>query len=396
MAASALVMVPAAISSPTSTLGISSAVEAIQIYLATLEGSGSVIPMTVLTSDTIASVKLRIQACKGFHTKQQRLVYGRQELRGDDCLIKDYGVSNGEYLHLVLRLPDLVNIQVKTVNGNHYVVQVERSKRVRELKQRISEKEGGLGLNEQQLVFKGKNLKDQWRLSDILLQDDVVVHLFVRRTLKVRTLFIGKDVELSVTADNVVPVRKSLSEIVIEDLPCTARSKYIIPQHQPNFDGGYNVEEFGNVLEPARGILQYHIPDVLVDILAQAKSGLQGGHYPVLTPEGSGGTYFLKSSHGVVSVAVFKPVDEEPMAVNNPRGFSLTSSGAGLKSGTRFGVGAMREVAAYLLDHPVDGRRFSLGKHLTGFSGVPPTMMVRCAHDAFHYAADHGYLPREG
>ncbi|XP_075669641.1 phosphatidylinositol 4-kinase gamma 4-like [Castanea sativa] len=60
---------------------------------------GSVIPMRVLESDSISSVKLRIQTCKGFVVKKQKLVYGGRELAKNDTLIKDYGVTAGDILH---------------------------------------------------------------------------------------------------------------------------------------------------------------------------------------------------------------------------------------------------------------------------------------------------------
>lgn len=48
----------------------------ILIYLTV---AGSVIPMLVFKSDLIASVKLRIQTCKGFVVKKKKLVYGGKE-----------------------------------------------------------------------------------------------------------------------------------------------------------------------------------------------------------------------------------------------------------------------------------------------------------------------------
>jgi hypothetical protein len=398
MAASGLVLVPVEAYAPAGLLGSMPAVEAIQIYLATL-GSDKVIPMRVLSSDTIASVKMRIQAFKGFYTKQQRLVYGGRELTRDDRLIRDYGVSNGERLHLVLHLSDIVDVTVKTTDGTEYVFRVERNRCVRDLKQRISEKAGGLALDAQQLVLRGQNLEDQRRIDELCLQDDAVaVHLVLRRSSKVRTRIIGKDVELSVTAEDlVIPNVKYLSDAV-QELPPTDKPKYTIPQRQPSYDVGYKAEgiiksevKSLHVLEPACGILRYQFPDVLVDILEQAKAGLQGGYAPALASEGSGGAYFLKNSYGVDNVAIFKPCDEEPLAINNPRGFTKiprVASREGLKKGTRVGEGAMREVAAYLLDHPKEGRRSASRKYATGFAGVPPTMMVRCAHDAFQYSED--------
>lgn len=66
-------------------------------------------------------------------------------------------------------------------------------------------------------------------------------------------------------------------------------------------------------------------------------------------------------------MAVFKPEDEEPLAINNPKGggSSADDVGSGLRRGIKPGEGAVREVAAFLLDH----------QH---FSGVPPTAMVTC------------------
>jgi hypothetical protein len=112
--------------------------------------------------------------------------------------------------------------------------------------------------------------------------------------------------------------------------------------------------------------------------------GLKNGHCPIRSSEGTGGTYFMQDSTGQEHVSVFKPLDEEPMAVNNPRGLPSSTNGEGLKRGTRVGEGALREVAAYVLDHPRSGPRLVTGEEI-GFSGVPPTVMVQCLHQEFHH-----------
>ncbi|CAN6864709.1 unnamed protein product [Brassica oleracea] len=91
----------------------------------------------------------------------------------------------------------------------------------------------------------------------------------------------------------------------------------------------------------------------------------------------------MQDSTGLNYVSVFKPMDEEPMAVNNPQQLPLSSDGQGLKRGTRVGEGAIREVAAYLLDPPKSGPR-SLSKEVMGFAGVPPTAMVRSFHKVYN------------
>ena len=65
-----------------------------------------------------------------------------------------------------------------------------------------------------------------------------------------------------------------------------------------------------------------------------------------------------------LSPAVFKPQDEEPGAASNPRGHGAgRGDDASLRRGVRPGEGAVREVAAYLLDRD-------------HFAGVPPTALV--------------------
>ena len=107
----------------------------------------------------------------------------------------------------------------------------------------------------------------------------------------------------------------------------------------------------------------------LLDCINSVRQGLNAGLAPRLAMEGTGGTYFLRSS-GKVNVAVFKAEDEEPFAPSNPRGYLGEMGAAGFRHGLLSGEGAVREVAAYLLDHD-------------GFAGVPPTTRVELAKRAF-------------
>lgn len=89
------------------------------------------------------------------------------------------------------------------------------------------------------------------------------------------------------------------------------------------------------------------------------------GVVPQPSSAGSGGAYYLRDPAGVV-VAVFKPSDEEPQMVNNPRGYKGPGDGTpggvsavaagpprppSLRRGVHPGEGWQREIAAYLLDH---------------------------------------------
>lgn len=330
--------------------------DSILIYLA-VPGS-SVIPMSVHDSDSIASVKLRIQSCKGFVVKNQKLVFDGRELARNDCLVRDYGVTDGNVLHLVIRISDLRFITVNTVCGKKFEFQVEQSRNVAYIKEQIAKKGKDFGdIEAQKLICDGEELDDQLMVNSICKNNDAVIHLLIRKSAKVRAKPIEKDFELSI------------------DAPCSEKSKeadclMLLTNQSPDTQA---------LIEPVIVNPKVELSSVLEDLVNATYAGLEKGNKPVMSSEGSGGAYFMLDATGRKYVAVFKPTDEEPMAENNPRGLPLSLDGEGLKRGTRVGEGALREAAAYILDHPISGPRSSFSNEI-GFSGVPPTVMVRCLH----------------
>lgn len=107
----------------------------------------------------------------------------------------------------------------------------------------------------------------------------------------------------------------------------------------------------------------------------EIEKGLKAGYVPELTFEGSCGTYFLKNDKRN-TVAVFKPVDEEANAPNNPRNLAGIFGSACLKPGILSGEAAVREVSAYILDR-------------NGFSGVPETYLAEVKHPNFKFDLDN-------
>jgi len=94
-----------------------------------------------------------------------------------------------------------------------------------------------------------------------------------------------------------------------------------------------------------------------------------------LCEQGVGGTYFVLDANSH-KVAVFKPVDEEPGAVNNPKKLvdePLLPPGGG----------AIREVAAYLLDHQ-------------GRARVPETCLLSNLHHRYWTSPDGTTVSKSG
>ncbi|KAK4769156.1 hypothetical protein SAY86_027306 [Trapa natans] len=342
--------------------------ESILIYLTVAD---SVIPMRVLESDSIASVKLRIQTCEGFVVKKQKLVFAGRELARNDSLIKDYGVSCGNILHLVLKLADLLIIVVKTVGGKEFEFHVDRHRNVAYLKQRIAKKgKGFVDLESQELFCNGEELEDHTVISDICKNEDAVIHLLVQKSAKVRAKPVEKDFELWVEA-------AEYGEVATGKLGFKhAEELRVVPSDSLNREDV--------LLEPIIVNPRVRFPAEVWDLINASIQGLASGNSPIRSSEGTGGAYFMQDSLGQKYISIFKPIDEEPNAINNPQGLTVTLDGEGLKRGTRVGEGAIREVAAYLLDHPRSGPRHLSGE-VIGFAGVPPTVMVQCLHKGFNH-----------
>eukprot|EP00898_Chlorokybus_atmophyticus_P006267 jgi/Chlat1/6641/Chrsp49S06142 len=115
-------------------------------------------------------------------------------------------------------------------------------------------------------------------------------------------------------------------------------------------------------------------------LLRDCIKGVEKGIAPVRAEGGLGGAYYFRSGRGD-NVAVVKPCDEEPMAPNNPNGFVGRAIGEpGMTKAVRVGEAAMREVAAFLLDH-------------NQFANVPKTALVKVSHSIFHVASRTGSPP---
>ncbi|KAF3439860.1 hypothetical protein FNV43_RR18138 [Rhamnella rubrinervis] len=359
--------------------------ESILIYLSV---SGSMTLMSVLDSDSIESVKLRIQTCKGFVVKNQKLICGGRELARSNSLLRDYGVADGNVLHLVPRLSDLQLINVRTSSGKEFTFHVERGRDVGYVKQKISKKgKEFVDPEEQEVVCDGERLEDQRLIDDICKHNDAVIHLLVRKSAKVRAKPVEKNFELSIVASHLNG--RGNCGVSQEDDKTQYDAGGENNKRDFKVDGKIALRKpsYRNILlEPFIVNPKTTLPFVIWDMVNATFDGLDRGNFPVRSMEGTGGAYFMLDSTGKRYVSVFKPIDEEPMAVNNPQGLPLSLDGEGLKKGTRVGEGAFREVAAYILDHPKSGCQFFSDE--LGFAGVPPTFMVKCLHGGFNHPGD--------
>jgi len=134
---------------------------------------GTTLELDIDTSDQVESLKLKI------HTKEadlvpsnQRVFYEGKELK-DGHALEEYDIKEDAILDMKFQ------IFVKTLQGRSLVLTVKADDTVETIKEMIKEKEG-MPLEQQRLIYGGKELRESMTVADYSMMEGSSVHLVMR------------------------------------------------------------------------------------------------------------------------------------------------------------------------------------------------------------------------
>ncbi|RIA83010.1 Polyubiqutin 4 [Glomus cerebriforme] len=140
------------------------------------------ISLEICSDDTISQVKKKIEKLLQVKPDNQELFLGSKQLK-DNLKVSDYKIGSDEKLRLVRKAEGGIQVfiqdTVPTATKNSTAILINPSSTVLDLKKKYNERKG-FPIGHQRLIFKGKQLEDDKKLSDYKIKHESSIHLVAR------------------------------------------------------------------------------------------------------------------------------------------------------------------------------------------------------------------------
>lgn len=145
-----------------------------QIFVKT---SGKNIALDVDPSDNINDLITKLNEND---SENQFIIYNGKLLEENKTL-EEYDIQDNSTIHLdnMLRGGKMMQVHVKTLQGKTMTLDISEDDTIDAIKQKITDKEG-IPVDQQRLIFNGKQLEQGMTARDYSLEDGSNIHLVLR------------------------------------------------------------------------------------------------------------------------------------------------------------------------------------------------------------------------
>lgn len=138
---------------------------------------GEKVIIDVQPTEKVEKVKTKIKEILNIEENQQRLIFDGQQL-DDNLELFDYSITNGSEILLAPLIKSRFQIFIKIKCSQKFSIDVDKSFRIKDVKEIINEKEG-IDINKQRLFMDNKQLDDDKSLESLSIKKDSILNLIV-------------------------------------------------------------------------------------------------------------------------------------------------------------------------------------------------------------------------
>lgn len=185
----------------------------VQIFVRAFDGKTKM--FQVLLNTRIDQLKTQIFSDLKIPPHEQILLFSGKILI-DDHTLSDYGIGAENTLDMRLRLLGGIQINIKTLTGDQYAIDVSKYDTIETVKEKIQAKTY-IPVADQRLIFAGQQLEDGRNLSYYQITQASTLHLVLRQRTGTMQLFVktltGKTITIDVFPnDTIYQVKEKIEE----------------------------------------------------------------------------------------------------------------------------------------------------------------------------------------